>query len=111
MEYLEKLQVLKLQLGQMRETVKETRGSLLAETLNIDTHVRYDSKRFRFYVGSNPTDVANSVNKARKIQMSAMDEYNERWKKRCDACSCNPCDGHDRILRVKCPYPCCYDDK
>lgn len=33
-------------------------GSLLAEALNIDTHVRYDSKRFRFYVGSNPTDVA-----------------------------------------------------
>jgi hypothetical protein len=61
-ECLEKLQVLKLQLGQMRETVKETRGSLLAETLNIDTHVRYDSKRFRFYVGSNPTDVAYSVN-------------------------------------------------
>lgn len=43
--------------------------------------------------------------------MSVMDEYNERWKKRCDACSCNPCDGCDRILRVKCPYPCCYDDK
>ena len=61
-ECLEKLQVLKLQLGQMRETVKETRGSLLAETLNIDTHARYDSKRFRFYVGSNPTDVAYSVN-------------------------------------------------
>lgn len=61
-ECLEKLQVLKLQLGQMRETVKETRGSLLAETLNIDTHVRYDSKRFRFYVGLNPTDVAYSVN-------------------------------------------------
>ena len=57
-ECLEKLQVLKLQLGQMRETVKETRGSLLAEALNIDTHVRYDSKRFRFYVGSNPTDVS-----------------------------------------------------
>lgn len=61
MECLEKLQVLKLQLGQMRDTISETRGSLLAETLNIDTHVRYDSKRFRFYVGSNPTDVANSV--------------------------------------------------
>lgn len=45
----------------MRDTISETRGSLLAETLNIDTHVRYDSKRFRFYVGSNPTDVANSV--------------------------------------------------
>ena len=29
-----------------------------------------------------------------------MDEYNERWKKRCDTCSCNPCDGRDRILRV-----------
>ena len=62
MECLEKLQVLKLQLGQMRDTINETRGSLLAETLNIDTHVRYDSKRFRFYVGSNPTDVAISVN-------------------------------------------------
>ena len=34
-ECLEKLQVLKLQLGQMRETVKETRGSLLAETLKV----------------------------------------------------------------------------
>lgn len=42
--------------------------------------------------------------------MNVMDD-NERWKKRCDACSCNPCDGRDRALRVKCPYPCCYDDK
>jgi len=50
-------------LGQMRETVSETRGSLLVETLNVDTHVRYDSKRFRFYVGSNPTDVATVLNK------------------------------------------------
>ena len=49
MECLKKLQVLMPCLGQMRETVNETRESLLAETLNIETHVRYDSKTiFRF---------------------------------------------------------------
>ena len=39
MECLERLQVLKLQLGQMRETVKETRGSLLAETLKVHSGI------------------------------------------------------------------------
>lgn len=60
----------------MRETVKETRGSLLAETLNIDTHVRYDSKRFRFYVGSNPTDVAKNIITEAEFELS--DE--ESWE-------------------------------
>ena len=51
MDCLRKLQVLTSYLGQMRDTINETRESLLAETLNLNTHVRYDSKHFRFYVG------------------------------------------------------------
>ena len=51
MDCLRKLQVLTSYLGQMRDTINETRESLLAETLNLNTHVRYDSKHFCFYVG------------------------------------------------------------
>ncbi len=61
MDYLRKLQVLTPHLGQMRDTVKETRGSLLAETLKVSGGIpTLDMTRNVFVstLGSNPTDVA-----------------------------------------------------
>ena len=53
-EQLRKFEVLISYLGQMRDTVNETRGLIASKDLKSEwwhTHVRHDSKRFRFYVG------------------------------------------------------------
>ena len=62
MECLKKLQVLMPCLGQMRETINETMGSLLVKTIKVHGGIpTLDMTRkqcFVFYDGSNPSNIA-----------------------------------------------------
>ena len=63
MECLKKLQVLMPCLGQMRETINETMGSLLVKAIKVRGGIpTLDMTRkqcFVFYDGSNPSNIAN----------------------------------------------------